>query len=540
MRIILVVCLLAWACEEGSPPEPASAEAPATEIPPAPFEPPEARAQRLTRAQYVRAVEQVLGKGLLIPKAIEPDVSLDGFIAVGASRTTISARGVEQYEVAAFDLAEQAMAEAHREKVLLCGATTACAHETLQRLARLAWRRPASEAELERLTALFDRAEEALEDLHEAMTFPIAAILQSPNFLFRAELGEPDPETPEARHYTSVEMASRLAFFLWNSPPDEALLEAGERGDLVDEAKLEAEVRRMLRSRRARRGFRNFFSEYLQFERLEKMVKDPTVFVHASPELNDSAREETLRNVETLVFDEDGDYRSIMSTRRTFVDRRLAALYGVPAPQAEGFAETWLPEEGLRRGLLGQASLLALNAHVEASSATLRGKFIQLSLLCRELPPPPADVDTSIPEPSPDSPTLRDRVAVHLENPTCAACHRVMDPAGLGLENFDGIGRLRLQENGATIDASGDIDGVEFADPVELAWVIREHPQFGPCLVRQLYRYATGVVAESGQEGLLDTLSEDFERSGFKVKTLLFEIAMSEGFRMAREATDDQ
>ncbi len=531
--LLLTAGLLA--CEEGPPPV-APEGAPGVG---AAFAPPEAHVQRLTQSQYAAAVRQLLGPDVLVPQALEPDVSLDGFIAVGASRSSISARGVEQYEAAAFDLAEQALTDPTiRARLVDCDAGAQCARETLARLARVAWRRPASPEELDRLAALHTQAEAALSDFHLALQYPLAAILQSPHFLWRGELGEPDPDAPGERRYTSIEMASRLSFFLWNAPPDEALMAAAEAGDLVDDAKLRAQVLRMLVDPRARTGLRNFVTEHLDLHALDQMVKDPTVFVHASPELGDSAREETLAGFEHLVFDLDGDFRDLMTTRRTFVDRRLAALYGVPAPQGEGFALTWLPEDGPRRGLLGQASVLALNAHAESSSATLRGKFVRTSLLCDELPPPPANVDTSIPEPTPDAPTLRDRVKVHLENEACSSCHRAMDPLGLALENFDGIGRYRATEGGAVIDSSGDLDGVAFDDATGLAWTLREDPRLGECLTRKLYRYATGVVEERSDEVLIDALAERFADDGYRVKALLLDIALSPGFRRAREASE--
>jgi hypothetical protein len=292
----------------------------------------------------------------------------------------------------------------------------------------------------------------------------------------------------------------------------------------------------MLASPKARQGVRNFFDERFGLQRLLDLVKDPKVFPQMSADLGPDAREETLRTLEDLVFDRDEDVRTMMTSRRTFVSRRLATLYGEPAPTLEGFGATELREDGARRGLLGQAGFLAEYAHATSSSATLRGKFIRTVLLCGTIPPPPADVDTSLPEPSPDLPTARDRLKEHVVNPSCAACHLMMDPVGLGLENFDGLGRHRTTEQGALIDPSGEIDGVAFDNPVELAGAVASHPDFPRCITRHLYRYATGRLEGDGEEELLGWLRDALEHEGFRLRPLLKHVTMSEGFRLATEA----
>jgi hypothetical protein len=180
--------------------------------------------------------------------------------------------------------------------------------------------------------------------------------------------------------------------------------------------------------------------------------------------------------------------------------------------------------------------LLAGYAHPTSSSATLRGKFLRTVLLCGVIPPPPADVNTSLPEPSPDLPTARDRLHEHVVSPACKACHLLMDPLGFGLENFDGLGQYRTIEQGATIDPSGELDGAAFGDPRELASAIADHPDFPRCLTRHAYRYATGRLEGEGEEELLGWLHRALEHEDFRLKPLFKHIAMSEGFRLATEA----
>jgi len=220
-----------------------------------------------------------------------------------------------------------------------------------------------------------------------------------------------------------------------------------------------------------------------------------------------------------------------MTTRAHFLNPKLAALYQVPAPSAEGFRLVELPEEARRAGLLSHASLMSLNAHPNSSSATLRGKFVRNVLLCQEIPPPPVGVNTAIPEPSGDTVTLRQRVAEHLENPSCAGCHQLLDPIGLGLENYDSIGQWRTHEQGVMIDASGELDQRSFEDPNSLGVLIKEHPRFAPCLVRTMTRYALGRIEVDDEAPFLEDLNARFTSSGFQLKGLLRALVMSPLFR---------
>jgi hypothetical protein len=417
-------------------------------------------------------------------------------------------------------------------------ADDACAREVLVRLGRRAWRRPLAEAEVTLLVGIAKQGAMALGDFHKGLEFPVAALIQSPSFLFRAELGEADPTVPGRLRYDSWEMASRVSFLLWNSIPDDALLDAAERGELITDAGLATQVDRLLADPRARDGVRQLFTELFELDRLDELVKDPKLFVNTSPEIGPAARTETLMGLEDLIFERKGDYRDLFTTRRTFLDRKLASIYDVPAPAREGFGAHEWPEDSERVGLLGQLSVLALHAHSTSSSATRRGKFVRRVLLCVNLLPPPTDVDTSIPEPSGTARTLRDRVKEHLENPSCAVCHKVMDPIGLGLENFDGLGQWRLTDNDAPIDASGELDGTAFTSPRELAEAVRNHPNLAPCFVKSVYRFATGHLEESGEAEMLKWLAEDFAGAGHRVLPLIRQVALSPGFRLARAAKE--
>lgn len=539
--LLLVTALVVAACDDGGGQDSthdAGTDAPTTSLLNTPayaddVEPGPVSARRLTQAQFTNIIRDVFGD-IVLPSLTEPDVSIGGLLAVGASGASFSARGVESLEDASFAIAEQAMdSEAIRAELVTCtpeGVEDAeCATQTVRALGRRLWRRPLDEDELERIVGLAGEAAVALDDFFDGLEYAIAALLQSPNFLFRTELGDGG----EGPAFDDFELAARLSFFLWNTSPDDELLDAAEAGELSTDEGLRVHAERMIEDPRTRRGMRNFFSEFLELHELEELRKDPTIFEHFSTLIGPDAREETLLLMEHVVFDAEMDYRDIATTRETFVNPRLAALYDIPAPVPDGFGYVRLPADGTRAGILGHVSFLANHSHQVSSSATLRGVAVRQTLLCASIPPPPVDVDTSIPEPSGDAPTLRDRVAEHLENEVCASCHLLTDPIGLGLENFDGIGRWRLTDGGAMIDPTGELDGTPFNDPRELGEAIRNHPAFPGCLVRTLTRYATGRVEERPERAHIDVMTERFAAHEYRVKPLLLEVVMSPMFRNA-------
>ena len=264
--------------------------------------------------------------------------------------------------------------------------------------------------------------------------------------------------------------------------------------------------------------------------KLDSITKDPLVFTHASPDLYASAKEETFQTIE-YILDNDLDFRELLTTQTTFVDRRLASLYGIPAPLSDGFGEVTLTKQNGRRGLLTQASMLNLHAHATASSPTLRGIFIRKTLLCQPIPPPPANVDTSIPAATAEAPTMRERLEQHFEDPSCAGCHKMMDLVGLGLENFDGIGQWRDLENNAPIDPSGSIDDATFVDAWEMGSVVSEHPNLAPCLSDHLYSYAVGHRMTEAEEPHQNWLVDHLFYNDWSFTSLIRTIALSDSFR---------
>ncbi|MEZ4433845.1 MAG: DUF1592 domain-containing protein [bacterium] len=523
---------------EAPPPE----ETPA---PPAPdpatvaYEAPPPPLPRLTATQYRNAIRALFGDDVVVPPDPELDVRSGGLLAVGAGVATVSPRGAENYERAAYAIAAQVLAPERRDRVLPCPAETAdraCLEAFAATQARRVWRRPPTAAEVERLVTIGAHAGETLGDALQGFEFTLAALLQSPHFLFRRELGD----GPDGGPFDGYAMASRLAFLLWNTTPDDALLDAAEAGELTADDTLRARAEAMLDDPRARDGVLQIFVEWLGLDGLDGLRKDPTVFTAMSPELAPAARRETLSVLEELVFERDADFRDFIDGRETIVDRKLAALYGVRAPAREGFAPVELPEDTGRRGFLGQVSFLAVNAHPVSTSATLRGKFIREKLLCQIVPPPPSDVDTSIPAPSGNTRTLRERVAEHLTNPTCTGCHLITDPIGLAFENFDGLGAWRDSDHGERIDPAGDLDGVRFQSADELAGLIATHEDFPVCAATYLVRYGTGTVEGRRQRALIEALAARFVAADHRYRALLLDFITSPAFRVAGPIAEEE
>ncbi|MCB9537910.1 MAG: DUF1592 domain-containing protein [Myxococcales bacterium] len=514
---------------DAGPPSP-----PGNDLPP--FAPQAPTLHRLTLAQYRNSVRDLLGD-VQVPADLEVDTPLHGFASVGASELTISPRAAEQYEAAALDLAAQALSADRRAAFTGCDAPdAACTDAFLADFARLAWRRPISPDEATLLSTLAADVGATLGDAWGGVQHAVAFVLQSPDFLFRVEVGEPDPDRPGGRRFTDHEMAARLAYLLWNTTPDADLLAAADRGELTTDAGLRAQAERLLADDRARDALRRYFAEYFNLDRLDALEKDRELFPQMSETLGASMKAEILALIDHIVFEADADFRDLLVTRDTFINDELAALYFLPPVGADAPTPVTLPADGPRAGLLTTAGVLALNAHNTVTSPTHRGKFIQNYLLCYDIPPPPPGVATSLDGVEVEGPvTTRQKLARHRSDPTCNACHRHMDPLGLALENFDAIGAWRTTESGLPIDASGELYGETFVGGLELAALLRNQDAIAECVARRLYRHANGRLEARSEQIAVRDLTEAFVEGGHRLQTLMVALVLSDGFRTTGE-----
>jgi hypothetical protein len=495
--------------------------------------------RRLTRAQLANSLRDLLGAPIAMPTGIDHDLLPgDIFTTVSGSKKVSESQAVDAYEAMALDVAHQVFSNPDARAALVgCDPTSeeSCAETFLAAFGRRAFRRPLADDELGRYVALVDEA--APGDPWLGLELTVAGMIQSPSFLYLVEVGEPDPEAPSRLRYTDYEMAGRLAGFLWASAPDDALLDAAAAGQLLTDEGLTAQVDRMLADPRADAAISGFFSELLHLDVVETLTKDATLYPEASSTLFAAMRGEALRIIDALVLQGDADLRSLFDTRQTFVTAELAQLYGMPAPDpaladAEGFAPATIPEGWERIGFFGTAVFLAGNATVERTSPTRRGFYLQERFRCFKLPPPPADVDAELPDlPDGVHMTMRDRLEQHREDPSCAGCHGYVDPIGLGLEHFDGLGRHREDDQGLDLDVSGDVEGQAFEGLPGLAAVLRDDPNTMRCMARQAYRFATGHEDGATEVEILDALVERFSSSGHRFRGLARELVLTEGFR---------
>lgn len=495
--------------------------------------------RRLTAEQYERSVHDVLGAHITVPSRLDPDDRREGLLAVGSTFAGITPSGFEKYEAAASTIAQQALEPDYRDALVGCEPASladpdeACARPFLERVGRRLFRRSLTEEESNARIAIAEAAANDLGSFYQGLELALVSLLISPEFLFRVEEVEPDPRNEDRLRLTSLSMASRLSYLLWNTTPDEELLDAGERGDLVDDGELVSQIERLLASPRLEVGLRSLFADLYDFRQFDDGLvrKDGTLFPIYTQPMIEEAKEQTLRTIVSHLA-RGLDYPSLFTTRESFLTRRLGVVYQVPVPTSVGWEPYRFADDSGRAGLLSHVSLNALHSHPGRSSATLRGKFVREVLLCQEVPAPPANIDFSIVENTEgELRTARERLEVHVENDACAGCHALTDPIGLALENFDAVGMYRTEENGTSIDSSGQLDGVPYDDAVGLGQALAEHPNLGPCLVRNLYRYSVGRQPERSEEELLEALSEAFAESGYQVDELLRKILLSDGFR---------
>ena len=377
-----------------------------------------------------------------------------------------------------------------------------------------------------------NEATRKLGNFYAGMQPIVADLLVSPNFLFRFRNIETAPDG--STRLTGYAKASALSAFLWNSVPDDDLLTAAEHGGLHDPRGLERQVERMLASPKLERGLRAFFADMLAFSEFETLSKDPTFFPRFTVKVRDQAAEQTLRTIVDHVMTRQGDYRDLFVTPHTFMTRSLAALYDVPLIETtdNGQPERWLPytygEGDPRAGLISQISFVALHSPSGRTSPTGRGKALRENLMCQMVPPPPGNVDFSaVEEAAHDLKTGRERLLAHSTQPMCAGCHKITDPIGLALENFDSAGGYRTTENGAQIDTSGELSGVKFKTPVELMKVLRNDPAITSCVARRAFSFATGRVPVKGDPEWVG-IEKGFAETKYNVVQLLRGIALSD------------
>ncbi|MBX3247374.1 MAG: DUF1592 domain-containing protein [Myxococcales bacterium] len=494
--------------------------------------------RRLTAVEWSNTLRDLLGR--LPPElpSLPPDGTSPGSFENEALALGPSDVHVSRWEQAAFAAGELVATDPTTRAALVpCGeAEAGCARRFVESFGRRALRRPLTSEEVGRYTTFFE-AQRAEIDFDAAIQLTVSAFLQSPQFLYRLELGA---DAGRGGHVplTPHEVASRLSYLLWESMPDDALLAAADARELQTPAQLAAQTRRMLADPRARAATRDYFRQWLHLDRVASEAKLPEVVPEWSPAVAAAAREESLRFAEHVFYE--GSLSDLFTSRTGFVPPELASIYGV-APSSEAIE---LPPE--RAGILTRVGFLAGEAREANGSPPLRGVFVLSRLLCANIGAPPADADTSPPrvDETMGPQTNRMLFEERTSPAACQSCHERIDGIGFGFENYDTAGRFRTTDNGLPVDAVGYAIGIGndgiYDGAVELQQLFAESPVVHDCAVQKYFVYAHGRPTEREDACHLQGLQRAFRDSGGDLDELLVHMVTRPEFLLRPEITEGE
>jgi hypothetical protein len=495
--------------------------------------------RRLNRAEYDNTVRDLLGTSLRPADKLPNDETAAGFDTVGEALSLTLAH-LEVLEQGATDLVDELfalpVANSRRTSVLVCDLASAsedCSRQVLTAFARRAFRRPVVDSDITPLVALVQRARDAGNSYEEALRAALRAVLLSPHFLYMVERSAPG-SGGAALPVNDHELATRLSYFLWSSMPDAELSAQADAGTLTrDAAALQVAVGRMLSAPNASALTENFAGQWLTLRRLPLVVPDPQTFPSYDVALRDAAVEETERFVQALLA-ENAPVETLLTADFTFVNQALGSFYGLTTTGPDFQRVSLVGTD--RVGILGQMSFLMQTSHPSFTSPTKRGVWVLEQLLCSPPDPPPGDLMIEPLDEPAGGQTVRQALAQHREDPKCAGCHAIMDPIGLGLENFDAIGAYRAVEKGMPVDASGTLEEVPFVGARELSSLLAADARVSSCTMQQLLTYAVGRPFEApdahAYAAALVAEARAGARSGFR--DLIETVVGSEAFRTRR------
>lgn len=500
--------------------------------------------QRLNRAEYARVIKDLVGLDIDPTAILPPDTASGGFDniadvqAISPTLITAYLRGAASVSRAA--MGEPGTSSGSRRKILICApaptktAELACANTIIRNLTTRAYRGTADPDDIADAMTFYQRGRER-GSFDEGIRLALQSILVSPKFLFRVEPAAAEPSG--ANLLSDLALASRLSFFLWSTGPDDALIAAARRGALHTPAELTAQAMRMIADPRAVTMSTRFAAQWLRLQDLEKNAVDPKLFPSFDPALAKAMRKQTELVVSDLIA-RDGNVMELITSNRSFINERLAKHYGIPNVRGDQFRPVTLPDN--RRGLLGQGSVLTLTSLSTRSSPVLRGKWVLDVLLGTPPPPPPPNVpalDDSV-KPVKDGTPLstRQRVEQHRGNPACSGCHRVIDPPGMALENFDATGAWRTADNGVPIDATTDLyDGrrMDGAAGLRAALVAHEDMVLRN-FTQELMTYALGRRLSYRDMPGVRAIVRGAARENNRFSSFIKGVVTSDAFRMSR------
>jgi hypothetical protein len=489
--------------------------------------------RRLTRFEFDNTVRDLLGDDTAPGAALPSDELSNGF-GNDADALSVSSLLVEQYGAVAEAIAARATRPDVLATLVPCrkrAVEADCARDFVAGFAARAYRRAVTSEEIAELMTL-EGDVRASGTLASAIAAVIEAVLQSPEFLYRVELGVADPAHPGARRPSGEEMATRLSYLLWGTMPDEGLRAAAQAGQLDSAAGVVAQAGQMLEDPRARPVVRFFFDSLLPISGLAGLERDPTLYPTYSGAIGGLMREETQRLIAAELLDGSGDWAAVLGAPYTFVNGPLAGFYGIGGVTGDAFQKVSV--DGIHRlGLLTEGGLMVGTTPSNSTNPVLRGSFIVRKLLCKSIPLPSGDLLAKVKPPDPYSgKTARERYTAHRADPVCAGCHQQMDPIGLAFENYDPVGLWRDQENGVTIDASGKVPGTgdQVSGPIEMVKKLAAGEDAQACLAAHWMDFAYGQAAASRDACLQQQVVDAFARAGHDVRKLLLALTQTDAF----------
>ena len=541
-RFGLVVCLLVGACaadlggdDPGPPPEQVL-DIPRTHPGPRPLlqcsgiQPGPSPIRRLTRTEYNNTVRDLLGDDTQPASAFVREEERNGF------NNNADVLGVTPILAEQLMRASEGVARRATERLpALVPCTgdspteTACVRDFIRSFGERAFRGPLDDADVDRLAAVFTAGR--AEGFRTGIELLLQTILQSSRFMYRVEFGATDAGQA-AVPLTSWEMAARLSYLFWNSMPDDALFAAAKAGKLATKEQIKEQAVRLLADPKTRKAVATFHAQWLGLDELATATKSAKVFPTWNDSIRAAMRAETDMFLDNAIWQGGGSLRTLLAAPCSFMNPELARFYGVRPPSGNSFQRVDLdPAE--RLGILTQASLLAINAHSDQSSPVTRGKFIREQFFCTTPPPPPPNVMAVAPDLDPNL-TTRERFAAHARQASCAGCHKLMDPIGLGFENYDGVGNYRKIESGKLIDVSGaivdsDVNG-SFEGVPELVERLLESQQVRDCVVTQWFRFGYGRSETAQDACSLRGLEEQFDAPSATIQSLLLSLTQTDTF----------
>lgn len=491
---------------------------------------------RLSRPEYNYTILDLLGVDSRPADKFPPDGGGGGGFDNNADTLFLPPVLMERYLTAAEDILLSApRSRLFPQQPVWYTPDTLTARNNLQWFVRRAFRRPATREEVDRLLALYERSRQAGDNFENALLIAYKAVLVSPHFLFRIER---DPSGDAPGRLQAYELASRLSYFLWSSMPDEALLNAAERGELLHDSGLKRQVLRMLRDPKSRRFTESFIGQWLGTRKLpETSSPDTRRYPKFDIELREAMMREPVEFFSHMVRD-NRSLLELLDSDYTFVDTRLADLYDLPPVEGDAFVRVSLPDRR-RGGVVGMAAVLTQTSYPRRTSPVLRGKWILEEILGTPAPPPPPIVAT-LPQDDRvrDNLTLRQRLEQHREKANCATCHSRLDPLGFALENFDAIGGWRTQIDKLPVDASGVLpNGREVNGPEALKDALLEQRElFLRHATEKLLAYALGRGLEYYDIPSVKEILHRSEPSNYSLQTLILEVVRSFPFQYRRGA----